>query len=108
MSDETVAGNGSEPTAAGEPAPTPATPTGPTPAAPVSAGDGTTGAGDAPVPGDPVRRDLAAVEDAMARARAGVPNPDGGPRVPDDDEVAGLEQAHDALRTTLDRVERGG
>ena len=46
--------------------------------------------------------------EAMAAARAGVPAPVDAPQVPGDDEVARLEQAHETLRSTLDRVDRGG
>ena len=65
------------------------------------------GARPGPAP-DPVARALADVDEAMAEARAGVPGADDVPTVPSDDEVAGLEHAHEALRSTLDRVERGG
>ena len=72
-----------------------------------SGGAGAAGAGVA-VPTDPAQREIALVDEAMAVARRGVPAAGGAPAVPGEDEVAGLEQAHDALRATLDRVDRGG
>lgn len=55
---------------------------------------------------DPVTRALDEVAEAMAQARAAEPPSEGAPTVPSDDEVAGLERAHEALRSTLDRAER--
>lgn len=63
---------------------------------------------EVPRPGDPVARDLADVEQAMAQVRAGAPSRGAVPTLPDDAEVAGLERAHDTLRSTLDRVDRRG
>lgn len=52
--------------------------------------------------------ELATVAAAMAAVRAALPAAGGPASVPDDDEVAALAHAHDTLRATLDRAERGG
>lgn len=50
--------------------------------------------------------ELAGVAEAMAAVRALVPDAGTGPQVPGEDEVTALQQAHEQLRTTLDRAER--
>lgn len=78
-------------------------------------GSGAAGSGDPaaeqahPVdPVDPVARELAPVEAAMGEVRGAADGGGAEPRVPGDDEVAALERAHEVLRSTLDRVDRGG
>ena len=59
-------------------------------------------------PQDPVERALTPVDEAMVQARGSVSAPGDVPAVPTEDEVAALEHAHEVLRSTLDRVDRGG
>lgn len=70
--------------------------------------DAVTEQAQGPTPGDPVQRDLAQVAEAVAAARVGVATLTDPPAVPSEEEVASLERAHETLRTTLDRVDRGG
>ena len=63
---------------------------------------------DVPRPADPVERRLAPVAEAMEPVRRGASTSAADTAVPTDDEVAALEHAHEVLRSTLDRVDRGG